>query len=495
MCTTSIVRFRFSFKDNLTNSETLNNSIRSSEKYLRNYSSTGISISGKRRNRNKFITQNTINMNKGLSNGHEFSLNDIDIDINANDNISTTTLTTTPTTTSTDTTMGLLNSNSKDNLNLTQHLITSLKTGKPENGQRIDFTNIQWNDLKQTNTNTTSHDINDIKTNNCVSNQLEINNLAPISPSLNDQSVEQLIQQELQQNVSQEQQQIEKPKMESNIVPEEEQQQRESLGSEVANELNDNNIAMCPSTDPQSEPIDIKAQQLLLEKQSDRLMRRIRRLQFKQTHRHLTKQMRAFVDHQQIVTGISCQRQTESNANIISQLQSVVNPVEDRMKLLTPEGVKGLSTSALVNLVKRLGSTATHEINRLNEFCPQQTSFQLPPQTPSFTTTSSSSTQLQQTPQLIPNSTEETTLVKLLQKSHTSSSVSQQSRVNSDEKESFLNTVDTLNANLRNFERGFDSDATESSSGGESCDEFEDYNQDPIQHSTPIHSSGHLIPM
>jgi hypothetical protein len=206
--------------------------------------------------------------------------------------------------------------------------------------------------------------------------------------------------------------------------------------------------------------------------------------------------MRAFVDHQQIVTGISCQRQTDSNANIISQLQSVVNPVEDRMKLLTPEGVKGLSTSALVNLVKRLGSTTTHEINRFNEFCPQQTSFQRPPQTPSSTTTSSSSTQLLQTPQLIPNSTEETTLVKLLQKSHTSSSVSQQSRVNSDEKESFLNTIDTLTSNLRHFERGFDSDATESSSGGESCDEFEDYNQDPIQqHSTPIHSSGHLIPM
>jgi hypothetical protein len=449
-------------------------------------------------------------MNKGLSNGHEFSLNDIDIDINANNNISTTTLTTTPTTTtltssltSSDTTMGLLNSNSKDNL--TQHLITSLKSGKPENGQRIDFTNIQWNDLKQTNTNTSSHDINDtndIKTNqltdNSVSNQLEINNLAPISPSLNDQSVEQLIQEELQQNVSQEEQQLtEERKMSSNIVPEEQQQQQQQLesssGSCVANELNENNIAMCSSTDPQSSPLDIKAQQLLLEKQSDRLMRRIRRLQFKQTHRHLTKQMRTFVDRQQIVTGISCQRQTESNANIISQLQSVVNPVEDRMKLLTPEGVKGLSTSALVNLVKRLGSTTTHEINRFNEFCPQQTSFERPPQT-SFTTTSSSSTQLQ-TPQLIPNSTEETTLVKLLQKSHTSSSVSQQSRVNSDEKESFLNTIDTLTSNLRHFERGFDSDATESSSGGESCDEFEDYNQDPIQHSTPIHSSGHSIPM
>lgn len=516
MCTTSIVRFRFSLKDNLnnlTNSQTLTDSHRSEAKLI---SLTGIGLKRK----NQYITED-INMNKGLSNGHQFSnslSNNIDINVNNNTNNTITTTSTTPSTTvstcmpptitASDTTMGLLNSNSKDNL--TQHLLlNSLKGGKPENGQRIDFTNISWNDLKQTNTNNISSDnktCNDVSQNSDT-NQLETNN------QVNDQSVQHLTEEGLQQNQSLNEEQVkEEPKPESNSCAEEQEQQQlqqqqplpreESLSSAV-NELNEEKTTTTGCTSH----MDVKEQQILLEKQAERLMRRIRRLQFKQTHRHITKQMKAFVEHQQIVKGIPCQRQTDCNVNLISQLQSVVNPVEDRMKLLTPEGVKGLSTSALVNLVKRLGSTSTSttttsEANHLHDFY-SQTPLRSLPQTASPTPTSTSSgipSQVPQTPtQLLPNnSAEETTLVKLLQKSQASSSTasaSQLSRVNPEDKEAIISTIDTLTANLRHFESGFDSDATESSSGGESCDEFEDYNQDLQQHSTPTLNTGHFIPM
>lgn len=512
MCTTSIVRFRFSLKDNLTNSQTLNlnnKSIETESKYLENIRSIRSTIGVK--TNNKLITE-TLNMSKGLSNGHQ--LNDNKIDINLTNNLdinsicattSSNTITTTSsscsttcsTVNSTEATMGLSNASTKESL--TQHLLlSSLKSGKPENGQRIDLTNISWNDLKQQNNCNKSLDLLQNQTNSETNeHQLETNCLPQNSP-LNDQTMDQIIEEVLNKSESQVTEELTaEPMLETNSC--EDREENESLVPNA--ESNEENVSEEPCVVSEertclpSQKIDIKEQQLSLIRQTERLMRRLRRLQFTQNHKHFSKQMKAFVENQQKVLTVGCQRQTEPISSSVPQLQSYSNPVEDRMKLLTPEGVKGLSTSALVNLVKRLGSTTSpNEANHLNDYYPPQTPVRVHPQTPPFTSSPHSShaspqlTQSSTPASHLPNCGEESSLVKLLEKT--------QSRVSLEDRESIISTIDSLSANLRHFETGFDSDATESSSGGESCDELEDSTSDSVpQHSTPIQSSGHPFPM
>ena len=334
--------------------------------------------------------------------------------------------------------------------------------------------------------------------------QLETNCLAQNS-SINDQTVDQMIEEVLNKSESQVTQELTaEPILETN-TSEDRQQNQSSSPPEMNGLSNKSNV--CESSCVESEDktclptqtIDMKEQQLSLIRQTERLIRRLRRLQFTQNHKHFTKQMKAFVENQQKVLGVGCQRQTDPVVSSVPQLQSYSNPVEERMKLLTPEGVKGLSTSALVNLVKRLGSTTSpNEANHLHDCYPQQSPIRAHPQTPSFTSSphqiiaTPQVTQLSSTPiQQLPNCGEESSLVKLLEKTQTQSSIL---RTSLEEKEAISTTIDSLTANLRHFETGFDSDATENSSGGESCDELEDYSQDSVtQHSSL--SSGHMFPL
>lgn len=235
---------------------------------------------------------------------------------------------------------------------------------------------------------------------------------------------------------------------------------------------------------------ELSSQQILLVQQTNRLMRRIRRLQGKQLQRCFDKQLKAFVEHEQKATGINCQRfvprkEFEMHSTPLNSIrpQLSLNDVDDKMKLLTPEGVKGLSTSALVNLVKRLESSGSSSISQLasgnnstNSHLKQRlTSSPLPSRIPS------------QLPHVSDSSSSyaETTLVKLLQKN--SPNVNQVQRLNQDEIEPIKNTLGLLRTNIINLESGYDSDITESSSGGESCDECDDYSLS--------HSNGYAIPL
>ncbi|CAG2173800.1 unnamed protein product, partial [Oppiella nova] len=514
MCTKSVVRFRFSLKDNcetldLNLSDKSIETIESQSKYLSTICSIRSTIGVK--TNNQLITEN-LNMNKGLQNGHQ--LNDSFIDNNLDINSLTTTTTSSSSTssivstcvdsigTSCEPTMGLSNASSKDNFPQ-QILLNSLKSGKPENGQRIHLYGLDYH-LNNTNTNKTDEDTHEPQIHTNSVNQMETNCFSQNSP-LNDQTVDQMIEEVLNKSQSQVSEELTTQSILENNSSEDQHNESSFTPQPVDHSTDHTNEGLesggNEAVNVELEAIDVREEHMSLVRQTERLMRRIRRLQFRQTHKHLSQQMKAFVKNQQNVLGIGCQRQPDLQTPSVTPLQSHSNQVEDRMKLLTPEGVKGLSTSALVNLVKRLGSTTTpNESNHLRDYYPQQTPIRPQLQTPSITPSPQSSSVLPQGPQTpttatqhFPHSSEKSSLVKLLQKSQSQSSSQPQ---HSEEKDAILNTIDTLSSNLRHFESRFDSDATESSSGGESCDELEDYSEDSVpQHSTPIQSTGHMFPM
>ena len=136
------------------------------------------------------------------------------------------------------------------------------------------------------------------------------------------------------------------------------------------------------------------------------------------------------------------------------------------MKLFSPEGVKSLSTSALVNLVKRLENSG-----HLSE----SARYQSPAASPSSSQALPAPTSTAFSPADM-GSLAESSLVKLLQQRRASAAAGAQplSQLRADEAEQIEQTAGTLKATLHHVETGYDSDATESSSGGESSDEVDE---------------------
>uniref|UniRef100_A0A2R5LLB4 Putative kat8 regulatory nsl complex subunit 1 n=1 Tax=Ornithodoros turicata TaxID=34597 RepID=A0A2R5LLB4_9ACAR len=163
-----------------------------------------------------------------------------------------------------------------------------------------------------------------------------------------------------------------------------------------------------PCTETYEELVErARARKSVLERRSERLHRRIRRLQLRQAIQHCNTQLGGFLEHQQKSLAIPClmpqaqrllHRKLRDGADIKAEL------------LLQNEDVKNLSTAALVSLVRKL-----------------EESSQGAPSTPA------------RLPEL--------------------------------EREECDRVSGTLRTTLSHQERVVDSDATASSSGGESCDE------------------------
>ena len=175
---------------------------------------------------------------------------------------------------------------------------------------------------------------------------------------------------------------------------------------------------------------DTTKHQQELERRAQRLVRRVRRLQARQANVHVQKQLNGFVDYQ--------------HKNLQSMAKSMKAPVSStdlKTELLQKEDVKSLSTAALVNLVRKLQSAQT------------------------------------------------ITLRQRLASNNTSGSGDDNSVLTLDKDLcSELSRVSgQLRTNLHHLETAFDSDATESSSGGESCEEEEyDYEMDSRYPSMPL---------
>ena len=150
--------------------------------------------------------------------------------------------------------------------------------------------------------------------------------------------------------------------------------------------------------------------QLDLERRSERLIRRLRRLQSRQSVSHVQRELSAFVDHQ---------------GDVICKItgKSRTAPKDVETQLLQNEDVKNLSTAALVNLVRKLQTTHAQALHqRLSNTTPA------PDPSPVITLEQDSCYEMK--------------------------------RVSG-----------VLTQSLHHVQDTMDSDATESSSGGESCEE------------------------
>lgn len=166
-----------------------------------------------------------------------------------------------------------------------------------------------------------------------------------------------------------------------------------------------------------------------LERRSERLLRRLRRLQGRQSVTHIQTQLSGLVDHQH-----------QNLQTMAKSMKSQPTNVDLKTELLQSEDVKSLSTAALVDLVVRLQSSQ-HSLSLRQRLTN--------PSSPSTSSESSSG------------------ILKLDE-----DLCVEMNRVSS-----------TLQTNLHHLESAVDSDATESSSGGESCDE--DYDLDDEKVSRP----------
>ena len=159
---------------------------------------------------------------------------------------------------------------------------------------------------------------------------------------------------------------------------------------------------------------DATRKEVLLEKRSQFLLRRLRRLQGKQLDMHVKSQIKTFTEYQ------------HQNLQTVATKAIRPNALDRDNSLFHSNDVKNLSTAALVNLVRKIQ-------------------------------TSQSKMSVEQ--RLNKSSKVETRGVLVMDPSMSTES----------EKKS-----GHLRANLRHWSLAVDSDATESSSGGESCDESGD---------------------
>lgn len=170
-----------------------------------------------------------------------------------------------------------------------------------------------------------------------------------------------------------------------------------------------------------------------LQSQTDHLLRRVQRLQTRQCERHLHNNMQSFVRQQQTGSAIGCQLRKVRDSHSNGRIKAPVDP----MRFLHRDGVKHMPTSALVDFVR------TWEQNH------------------SLTATADSYADAEATPSADPN------IAKLLPPAHTHS----QQPVDRTAARKTESAAGQLRSNIQHMEQEYDSDATESSSGGESGDD------------------------
>lgn len=161
----------------------------------------------------------------------------------------------------------------------------------------------------------------------------------------------------------------------------------------------------------------VKSKQHVLENRTQHLLRRLRRLQSKNVEVHLHTQLRNFVGYQH--------KNLQTVAKSIKNTASTNNINEVKTELFSSDDVKSLSTAALVNLVRRLQS-------------------------------SQPSLSLSQ---------------RLINSSRSDNGPTGVLKIDKPTAEESIRVSGLLSSNLHHMQNCVDSDATESSSGGESCDE------------------------
>ena len=178
------------------------------------------------------------------------------------------------------------------------------------------------------------------------------------------------------------------------------------------------NVKVRFMTNTEAKP-DITKRQRDMERRAERILRRLRRLQSRQAVVHIKQQLSGVVDHQ--------------HKNLQTMAKSMKSPnqsasVDLKTELLQSEDVKSLSTAALVTLVRKLQSSQALSLRQ-----------------------------------------------RLAHQQAANEGGSSVLRLDEDLCMEMNRVAGTLQMNLHHLESALDSDATESSSGGESCDEDFDF--------------------
>ncbi|KAL5011134.1 hypothetical protein ScPMuIL_013439 [Solemya velum] len=199
-------------------------------------------------------------------------------------------------------------------------------------------------------------------------------------------------------------------------------------------EVNSSDIESIGSNLPNNEMVE-QANKMHhhLERRTQHLIRRLRRLQGRQLEYHTEQQLSSFVEYQ-----------NQNLQTVAKSMKPMTQTQERKPDLLQSHDVKNLSTAALVNLVRKLQST--------------QSSISLG--------------------QHILNSAKSASLGD---SGHSVLVLDEATRLESQR------TAEHIGTNLRVLESALDSDATESSSGGESCEECDVESEKERKQKTPLH--------
>lgn len=233
-------------------------------------------------------------------------------------------------------------------------------------------------------------------------------------------------------------------------------------------------------------------------------LKRLRRLQGKQIRRHLLLQMKKFVNYEHKAMGLPChwsqmkhllpqygyhatirggQVQLSQHPSTLGHNNEHIDGKNSRMITVTHDQLKKMPTHELVKIFTHSTKRSESEEAGPDKDAPPSLSEPMT-STPQASTTT--------TPSSLPNSTparsqhQSQSHPRLSNHHHHQSSRtappsnSQQLdfRIRPENIPEIQSTCALLESNIRCFERGFDSDATDSSSGGESCDELDEANHE-----------------
>lgn len=463
MTCTSIVQFNFPLKTDI-NKNTVNQETFNKKKILQNQLNNQLNDCKKSEQLKELILNecvntniSTNNMNNGLSNGH-----DLNFDFDSGHLISSSSFNTNTELSSHPTTNCVLNPSSSSNSILSNINQTGEKMGILENEKsRSGKSFLVFKESKMENGQSLIVDPDskwDIKTDllNKVDSLPQIDSSTPLSINKTINYSENVahtaaLRDNLLNNsfLFQKNDEMENLNLVQNCDEKNDLKRFNNLNNNhyIKKESSEHNYQISVISDPV--PIEEPSKEQLKNDQSsmlnciDKLEHKIRKLQFHQTNKIINKQMKQFVIYQQRLNSVKCQRLELNVTSFLNNYSHIQN--KTNLDVDVQNNLKFSSNFSNVS-IQVLNESPSPNINFQNFILNQ--------------------------PDCIQKFDDETN--KQEPQQNLSNHIQQRNRVSQENQQKIFTTIEALRFNLRHCESKYDSDATDSSSGGESCDELEE---------------------
>lgn len=224
-----------------------------------------------------------------------------------------------------------------------------------------------------------------------------------------------------------------------------------------------------------------------MESQAQLILSRIHRLQGRQCQRHLQKHVQAFVRHEQIATGLGCQafRLAKDRRELNGRHVNAKHLASDD-KFMKQGGMKNMSNVDFVNFAKN--SSPFKEGIHVHPNGDGSSSKAGDSIVPGSPTISKIKAATRPSPSFDVNTSQQHLQPSSTHHPPSAIRTSSNLQINAPEHRNVIDcTVGTLKYNLHHLETDYDSDATDSSSGGDSCDES--------SYPPPFHPSFNSLPL